>query len=66
LYWRFLDQHEATLKSNPRMAMQLKNLQRLAPDQRAAIAQQAQAHLSATGAPDPRWPQASKADTTLS
>ena len=66
LYWRFLDQHEATLKSNPRMAMQLKNLQRLAPDQRAAIAQQAQAHLSATGAPDPRWPQASKADATHS
>jgi deoxyribodipyrimidine photolyase-related protein len=47
LYWDFLLQHEATLSSNPRMAMQLKNLQRLGPVQRAAIADQARQHREA-------------------
>ena len=56
LYWRFLDRHEVALKANPRMAMQLKNLQRLSPEQREAISHQADAHLAACGAPDSRWP----------
>jgi deoxyribodipyrimidine photolyase-related protein len=44
LYWDFLMRHEALLRSNPRMAMQLKNLDRLSTDAREAIAAQAQAH----------------------
>ena len=41
LYWDFLAQHQALLAANPRMALQLKNLARLAPEQRAAIAARA-------------------------
>lgn len=37
LYWDFLDRHEARLRSNPRMSMQLKNLARLSPAQRGDI-----------------------------
>jgi deoxyribodipyrimidine photolyase-related protein len=44
LYWDFLLRHEATLSNNPRMAMQLKNIVRLSPEQRSAIAQQAAMH----------------------
>ena len=47
LYWDFLMRHEALLRRNPRMAMQMKNLDRLTPDARGAIAGQAQAHRSA-------------------
>jgi deoxyribodipyrimidine photolyase-related protein len=49
LYWDFLMQHEALLRQNPRMAMQLKNLDRLCTDAREAIAAQAQAHRAAQG-----------------
>jgi deoxyribodipyrimidine photolyase-related protein len=41
LYWDFLIRHETLLKNNPRMVMQLKNLARLGPEQRAAIEAQA-------------------------
>jgi deoxyribodipyrimidine photolyase-related protein len=41
LYWDFLMRHEALLKGNPRMAMQLKNLGRLDAAARDTIAQQA-------------------------
>jgi deoxyribodipyrimidine photolyase-related protein len=41
LYWDFLIQHQPQLRSNNRMAMQLKNLARLSPDSRAAIQLQA-------------------------
>jgi deoxyribodipyrimidine photolyase-related protein len=44
LYWNYLSQHEPMLSKNPRMAMQLKNLRRLSPEQKAAIALQAQQH----------------------
>jgi deoxyribodipyrimidine photolyase-related protein len=44
LYWDYLSQHADTLAKNPRMLMQLKNLNRLSASQRADIAQQAQAH----------------------
>jgi deoxyribodipyrimidine photolyase-related protein len=37
LYWDFLLRHEAELGRNPRMVMQVRNLSRLSPDQRAAI-----------------------------
>jgi len=44
LYWNFLMRHEALLRQNPRMAMQMKNLDRVSPEAREAIAEQAQAH----------------------
>lgn len=47
LYWDFLIRHEAPMKKNPRMAMQLKNLARLEGDARAAITAQASAHRAA-------------------
>ena len=37
LYWHFLDQHEASFAGNPRTALMIKNLQRIAPDERQAI-----------------------------
>jgi deoxyribodipyrimidine photolyase-related protein len=43
LYWDFLMRHEALLKGNPRMAMQLKNLGRLDAAAREVIALQASA-----------------------
>jgi deoxyribodipyrimidine photolyase-related protein len=44
LYWDYMIQHEAMLAKNPRMGMQLKNLNRLSPDQREAITAQAKLH----------------------
>jgi len=44
LYWDFLARHEPLLRQNARMAMQMKNLDRLTPDAREAIAAQAQVH----------------------
>jgi deoxyribodipyrimidine photolyase-related protein len=43
LYWDFLARHEARLAKNPRMALQVKNLARLAAPERAAIAARADA-----------------------
>ena len=42
LYWDYLDRHADMLAKNPRMLMQLKNLNRLTPAQREAIGTQAQ------------------------
>jgi deoxyribodipyrimidine photolyase-related protein len=47
MYWDFLMRHEKLLATNPRMAMQLKNLSRLDGDSRNAIARQAAAHRDA-------------------
>jgi deoxyribodipyrimidine photolyase-related protein len=47
LYWDFLIRHEALLKKNPRMAMQLKNLARLDDAARDAVSTQAAAHRNA-------------------
>ena len=44
LYWDYMNQHADMLAKNPRMLMQLKNLNRLTTEQREAIAVQAQAH----------------------
>jgi len=44
LYWDFLGRHETLLRKNPRMAMQLKNLDRLDAAKRQAIALQAEEH----------------------
>jgi deoxyribodipyrimidine photolyase-related protein len=44
LYWDFLKRHQPLLEKNPRMGMQLKNLQRLTPEQLAQIEAAAQQH----------------------
>ncbi len=41
LYWDFLLRHEPTLAKNPRIAMQVRNLQRLTTEEKAAIREQA-------------------------
>jgi deoxyribodipyrimidine photolyase-related protein len=41
LYWDFLARHEARFAKHPRMALQVKNLARVAPAERAAIAARA-------------------------
>lgn len=41
LYWDFLARHQTDLKSNNRMTMQLKNLDRKEPDEIKSIQQQA-------------------------
>jgi deoxyribodipyrimidine photolyase-related protein len=47
LYWDFLMRHASALASNPRMALQLKNLAKLSPAQAQAISDQATAHRAA-------------------
>lgn len=47
LYWDFLIRHETLLKTNPRMAMQLRNLARLDAAARDAISFHADAHRAA-------------------
>jgi deoxyribodipyrimidine photolyase-related protein len=42
LYWDYLIRHEDTLKQNPRMSLQLRNLQRLDSSERRAISQAAE------------------------
>jgi deoxyribodipyrimidine photolyase-related protein len=44
LYWDFLLRHEQQLADNPRMRMQIRNAERLSPDRRRAIQQQAAQH----------------------
>lgn len=51
LYWDYLLRHEAALRGNQRMAMQLKNLSRLSPERRSAIQAQAETIRSRGGAP---------------
>jgi deoxyribodipyrimidine photolyase-related protein len=41
LYWNFLDAHEASLASNPRTALMVKNLQRMTETERKAVRQRA-------------------------
>jgi len=42
LYWDFLARHQVRLARNPRMALQVKNLQRVAPEEMAQIRERAQ------------------------
>jgi deoxyribodipyrimidine photolyase-related protein len=37
LYWDFLMRHESLLAQNPRMALQVKNMARLTPEQKQAV-----------------------------
>ena len=41
LYWNFLDKHEASFAGNPRTALMVKNLQRMAPELRAQVRERA-------------------------
>lgn len=41
LYWAFLDRHADTLRAHPRMALQVRNLDRKTEDERAAIRESA-------------------------
>ena len=50
LYWDYLLRHESTLRSNPRMVMQTRNLARLSPEQRAEIQRQAEVTRAKCGA----------------
>ena len=47
MYWDYLHKHVDTLAKNPRMLMQLKNLNRLSDEDRLAISAQAQQHRDA-------------------
>ena len=51
LYWDFLQRHEAMLRKNPRMGLQVKNLARLDTRQRTTIQQQADQLRSSFRAP---------------
>jgi deoxyribodipyrimidine photolyase-related protein len=44
MYWDYLNKHADQLAKNPRMLMQLKNLNRLSAEEREQIAEQAQNH----------------------
>lgn len=43
LYWDFLSRHQSLLMANPRMAAQVRNMQRMSPEQRAAVERRAAA-----------------------
>ncbi|MFO1192787.1 MAG: cryptochrome/photolyase family protein [Rhodoferax sp.] len=49
LYWDFLLRHQQRLSANPRMALQVRNLQRLDDAQRVALQRQADSIRNATG-----------------
>jgi deoxyribodipyrimidine photolyase-related protein len=46
LYWDYLNKHSDALAKNPRMLMQLKNLNRLSSEAKLLISEQAQKHRS--------------------
>ena len=50
LYWDFLARHQEQLRRNPRMALVMKQLEKLDPGELGAIRAQAQAHRDANGA----------------
>jgi deoxyribodipyrimidine photolyase-related protein len=50
LYWDYLNTHSDTLATNPRMLMQLKNLNRLTNENKKLIGQQALKHRSSVSA----------------
>jgi deoxyribodipyrimidine photolyase-related protein len=47
LYWAFLDRHESELAGNPRTALMVKHLSRMAPAEREAVREAARVHLAA-------------------
>jgi deoxyribodipyrimidine photolyase-related protein len=61
LYWDYLLRHENRLKSNPRMSLQLKNLDRLDESRRRVIGAQAKI-IRANGGSPPAQTAAGKLD----
>ncbi|AVP99972.1 cryptochrome/photolyase family protein [Ahniella affigens] len=51
LYWHFIDQHRDMLKANPRLAMQVRNLDRFSADALTAIRERATAIRQSGGQP---------------
>jgi deoxyribodipyrimidine photolyase-related protein len=51
LYWDYLNKHSDSLAKNPRMLMQLKNLNRLSDDAKSLISKQASIHRSSLTQP---------------
>jgi deoxyribodipyrimidine photolyase-related protein len=56
LYWDFLDRHAASLASNPRMGLMIKQLERIPPEERAAIRASAARHRQAGASGQPGTP----------
>lgn len=54
LYWEFLARHRDRLRRNPRMAMALRNLDRLSPPERAEISRRSEELRSRWGVRGPR------------
>ncbi len=52
LYWDFLARHGLQLRGNPRMALMLNQLAKIAPDELVAIREAAAGHLQAAGSLD--------------
>lgn len=48
LYWDFLIRHESSMSKNPRMGMQVRNLNRLSDESKGAIQKQAKQHRLAS------------------
>ena len=53
LYWDFLARHQGELRGNPRMALVMRQLERLDADELAAIRASAEAHRQASRRPEP-------------
>lgn len=51
LYWAFFERHRPKLAKNPRLALVYRQLDRLAPDRRAGLADEAEAALAAACKP---------------
>jgi deoxyribodipyrimidine photolyase-related protein len=48
LYWRFIDRHRSFFQTNPRLAMMVRLLDRMDPDKRERLFNQAEQFIAAT------------------
>ena len=56
LYWDFLDRHSASLASNPRMGLMIKQLERIPAEERSAIRASVARHRQAGAGGHPGTP----------